>query len=487
MLVLLVWSLLGFFLLRPKLAVLDFQGWRQADTQTIAENLTAPGTSLFYPRIAWGGDGPGYVETELQLFTAAAAFLMRVFGPGEWAGQVVSSVAMFAVGAIVFFDLRRRRGEIAAACGVAALLGAGSICHLATSIQPDALSLVFYAAAWSFFLRYRDLGKTADLVGHTVAFTLAILTKPTSGQLGISCVLLLLLSAPRLLKRPAIWIAWFTAMIVVGLYLLHAHQVYAQYGNSFGLFKGGNEKVPTLGELLSPTLVYKAMRTLVIWGVGFAGAVALVVLALRRRFTPEIWALLAGNVVMTYLFIRVTWYLAGTHYVVPAAILSAEAVAVLVGDFLSSVADRKRSYRTAFIVLGSAVLILPVLLTARRRPLMGSVDVAAFTIHDTGLELKEIARPDELIIVRAKLYDPRIFYIAHLRGWQLNHLVDDPAQLPEQVARGARYFIDPLPNPKPNPVNDWLLQHARRIDAGARGIPPRDSGFIWALAPEAAL
>lgn len=484
---LLVWSSCGFFLLRPKLAVLDFQGWRQADTQTIAENLTAPGASLFYPQIAWGGDGPGYVETEMQLYTEAAALLMRAAGPGEWAGQLVSTLAIFAVGLVVFFDLRRRRGPIAAVCGVAAILGVRAICHLATSIQPDALSLLFYAVGWSLFLRYRDLGRKADLVGYTIALTLAMLTKPPSGQLGISCVLVLLLSAPGLLKRRAIWIAWIVSLAMVGLYLLHAHSVYAQFGNSFGLFKGGNEKVPTLGEVLSPVLLAKAMRTLGVFGVGYAGAAALAILALRRRFTPEIWALLAGNLVVTVFFIRVTADFAGVHYLVPAALLSAEAVGVLVADFLTSTADRRPSWNHAAVVAGSAVLIVSVLLTARIRPIMGEVDPAAFTIRETGLELSKIARPDELIIVRAKLYDPRIFYVAHLHGWQLSHRVDDPAQIPEQVRHGARYFIDPLPNPNPNPVKDWLQKHARRIDVGAASSPQRDRGAIWALPPAAEL
>src|SRR6185436_15827296 len=84
------WVLVGWVYLRPANVAADRTGWRQADTQTIAVNLTEPGASILFPRIAWGGDGPGYVETELQVYPAAIAILMRAFRPSEWARQLLS-------------------------------------------------------------------------------------------------------------------------------------------------------------------------------------------------------------------------------------------------------------------------------------------------------------------------------------------------------------------------------------------------------------
>ena len=399
---------------------------------------------------------------------------MRAFGLGEWAGQLVSTLAMFGVGVVVFFDLRRRYGEIAAACGFAAVLGVRTICHLATSIQPDALSLLFYAAGWSLFLRYRDLGKTADLAGYTVALTLAMLTKPPSGQLGISRFLLLLLSAPALLKRRAVWIAWGVSLLAVGL----------QPGRAPGLrsvrqqlrsLQGGTRRCPPWPALLA--------------GAGYesdATPSASSAWGSRARSPSWSWrcdegsrlrsgALLVANLVVAVFFIRVTADFAGAHYVVPAAILSAEAVAFLVADFLSSAADLKWYKNVALVLVNSAVLIVPFLQTVRLRPVMGNVDPAAFTIYDTGLELQKIARPEELIIVRAKLYDPRIFYIAHLHGWQLNHRKDDPAQIPEQVRRGGSLLHRPVAQSEPESGRGMVTAACAPDRRGRHGTPaPRD-------------
>ena len=106
--VLLGWASYAWTTLRPEEIASDWHGWRQSDTQTIALNFTKPGVSILRPQISWGGDGPGYVETEFQLYTKAVSLLMGVFGKVEWVGQLVSLLAIAASGAVVFVHLSRR-------------------------------------------------------------------------------------------------------------------------------------------------------------------------------------------------------------------------------------------------------------------------------------------------------------------------------------------------------------------------------------------
>lgn len=472
----LLWAAAGFLLLRPRVAVTDLQGWRQSDTQQIALNMLRPDTNLFYPAIAWGGDGPGYVETELQLYTTTVAGVMRLFGPSEWAGQLVSSIAMAGAALIVFFDLRRRYGHLAAALGVLGFLSSRAIVHGATSIQPDAVSLLGYAGAWALFQRYRALGRTADLVWYGVVLALAMLTKPTAAQLGLSCALLLFFADRDVLKRRGIWLAWAGALGVLAIYLWHAHGIYVRYGNSFGIFKGGNDKVPTIRELTSPDLVYKTLRLMFVWGVGLAGTLALVILAVRRKITPDIWALLVGNVLLTVFTIRITATMAGTHYVAPAALVAAEAIAVLAVDLASLGATQgERMSRLALAALGVFVG-LQVVLVARFRRVMYGVDPEAQIVYATALALKPLVRPHDLIVVRAKLYDPRIFYVTGTRGWLISRENPEPdmKRVEDYVERGARYFADATPAAEPNPVSDWLHRHAHRVQ-----VANSNAGPIW--------
>ena len=470
----LVWTIVGYCYWRPALAVLDLQGWRQADTQTIAENLSKPGASILYPAVAWGGNGPGFVETELQIYTALVAGLMRAFGHGEWAGQLVSSLAIMATAMVVFFDLRRRHGWLPAVCALTAFLGTRSIVHLATSIQPDGLSLLAYAASWALFLQYRDSRKTSYLVLYSATLAFAMLVKPTAGQLGISCALLLLLTAPALFKRPSLWAAWAFPLVTVAIYLWHAHLVYVHYGNSFGLFKGGNDKVPTLAEVTSPYNLYLAARLTLVWGVGFVGSAALLVLAVRRRFTPEIWVLLVGNTLMSVAFIRITATMAGSHYVAPAALLGAEAIAVLVPSLVERWTKATSQLWRFAVVAAALVLAAQPIITARYRLRMSEVDPGAFTVLAAARALQPLVHPGDLVIVRAKIYDPRIFYIAHVRGWLANRDNPEVANVPDEIKKGARYLIDPVPSPTPTKLDDWLGQHARQV------LPP-GSPRIWDL------
>lgn len=482
-LVLIACGVLAYRFLAPETAVTDLQGWRQADTQTIAEKLTEPGSSLLYPRVAWGADGPGYAETELQLYTGMIAALMRWFGEGEWAGHLLS--ALFVTGAVivVFFDQRRRRGELAAIFAVVAFLGTRSMVHIATSIQPDSLSLLGYVLAFAALLRYRDYQKTWDLVLYTVFFGLATLTKPTSAQLGISSALILFLTARPLLKRPGIWVAWGLVLFAGAAYLWHARHVYLLGGNSFGLFKGGNEKVPTLIELTSPTQLYRAIRMIFVWGVGMLSTLALVVVALRRKLSAEIIGLLAGNVVMTILFIRITSNMSGSHYMVPAALIGSEAAAIIATDLAkTSWVPRLRNLAYGGLGLFLAVQLFTVV---RFRRTASIIDPDAFRIHEAGLALSKLVRPNDRIIVRSKLYDPRVFYIAHVRGWHVNRFAEDgekgdAEKFDDRVRHGAHYYVDPVAGPTPTAVDEWLKQHHARV------VVRTSTGAIWDLTPTTA-
>ena len=55
-------------------------GWRQADTAAMARNFHQNGYMFFYPQVDWGGDTPGYVETECPVYPFAVAVLYSRFG-----------------------------------------------------------------------------------------------------------------------------------------------------------------------------------------------------------------------------------------------------------------------------------------------------------------------------------------------------------------------------------------------------------------------
>ena len=94
---LVVWAACQFWM-RPPSVVTDWMGWRQADTMAMAKNFYERPSGLLWPRIDWGGDGPGFVESELALVPFVVSRAFRFVGSVEWPGQLLSLVCTALAG-----------------------------------------------------------------------------------------------------------------------------------------------------------------------------------------------------------------------------------------------------------------------------------------------------------------------------------------------------------------------------------------------------
>ena len=56
----------------------------------IAENFYRTGFNIFYPRVNWAGNTPGYVGTEFPLVPFIASMVYGVFGVHDWIGRSIS-------------------------------------------------------------------------------------------------------------------------------------------------------------------------------------------------------------------------------------------------------------------------------------------------------------------------------------------------------------------------------------------------------------
>jgi hypothetical protein len=467
----------------------DFiQNWRESDTQTIARHLAEPGSSMFYPRIDWGGSGPGYVETEFQLYTWVVSRFLIVVGDAEWPGQLVSLLAVVLTAWVVYRHLLRRYGQVPAAIGMAGMLASRSIVQAATTVQPEALCLLLFAIAWFAFLDYVESGRTIDLVVYAAAGATAMLVKPTAAQIGIASGLLILLVSPRSLRRRSLWIAWAVMVSALVLHMAHARTLYLEYGNTFGVLSGGDSKIPRLEHLLVPQLVARAAINSVMWGVGPVGMVAVIAaILLKRRGSAPVIALLIAGAFWTLLALRYTSRQGGNHYHLLGAILAAQALAITLAGLSTW---RFRKYVT--------VLALCAIALAMQK----SVSLRAWNRHNVWDEsavavaqaLKPHVRPGDLIAVRSvavqydpywktisNFEDPRVFYQTRTRGWPIGKEVSDPAGLEQARRQGARFYVEPEPRAVMPPVDEWLRVHARLIETTSHG------GKVYALTDDTPL
>jgi uncharacterized membrane protein YeaQ/YmgE (transglycosylase-associated protein family) len=463
--------LVGWLWLRPARLVADWNGWRQADTQTIALNLAKPDGRLLYPQIAWGGEGPGYVEAELQLYPALFAPILRRVGSEEWPGQLVSLVLFAGAGLVLGALLVERFGPLPALLGVLAFLSTRAALHLATAVQPEALLVFLFVVAWGAFLRFEATERMSWLLGFGLAGAAAMLVKPSAAQIGIASFVLLALRSRHLLRQPRIYVVWLSMLCVLIGYLAFAREIFLTYGNTFGILSGGDSKLPRLEHLVRPGLYVEAARVAVSWGLGLAGALCALGLALRKRVPVEALALAPGAAAWSVLTLRYSSEEAyGSHYSVLAGVIGAYCVA--------QVAELLRTRPRARLTIAALALLVAVQGAAATQVRLRHLE------PDRGAScVIALARATEgripasgLIVVRAATFaydpywktpnnyqDPRPFYLAGGRGFVIGSDQDDPAAMARFVARGARVYLEPESRYRTPAIDRWLESHARPL------------------------
>jgi len=483
--ILVAWFLLQGLVRRPDQIVDDLGGWRGADTQTIARYFWRDGIDVLFPRIAWGGNGPGYVESELQLVPALIALVMHLVGYAEWPGQLLSMLSMVLAYLVLFGNLRRRFGPWPALFAVTLLLSAKGTVNISTSVQPDPLAFLFFVVAWDAFSRHVEAPSHRTLVVACAATTIAGLVKPTMLALGVAQFVLVWLSARALFKRPALWLTWATTVLVVGAYLYHARNLYLTYGNTFGILSGGDAKTPHLRHLIDPRLWQEALKNNVILGTGFPAVLAGLWLALRRRIHAIEWSLLAGNLAMIVVAFRYACnYYWGAHYHLVAIPLAAHVLAHAFDDLAQRFAPQRRGWAW----IGGTVAVLSSLQYARAVYRIRTQPAEPEAL--LGRRLASTASPGDLIVVRARSFsydeewntannfqDPRLFYLSDTRGWVVANDQPESNSVQQYARLGAKYYVEPFDKWHSYPkVAEWLRSHARlAMDS--------HEGSIWKLQP----
>lgn len=212
------------------------ESWRECDIASIAKNYYREGMNLFYPRIDWRGDGPGYTEMEFPIYPWLIAILYKTFGLQEVFGRILAY--LFSLAAMgVFFQLARYLlpdiGAIAASLFF--VLSPLSV-RISNSLQPEGLMFLCYVLAAYAFIRWLDDNSWTYYGIAVVATALAILAKANAAHIGIFfAVILFWQKGFGVLKRARVWIFAITSLLPSVLWYRHAHQFWLTYGNSLGI------------------------------------------------------------------------------------------------------------------------------------------------------------------------------------------------------------------------------------------------------------
>ena len=214
----------------------DRPSWRECDVAGIARSYYREGMNLFYPRVDWRGDTPGYAEMEFPLYPWLVAWGYKNFGFDEHVGRIISFVFSLLT-LVVFYRLARYLLPPVGAIAASIFFTFNPLLiNIANSLQPEGIMLLSYLLAGYFFIRWLDNESRRDLLSACAATALTILAKAPAAHIGIFFMLLLFgkygLAAIRQVR---LWLFAVGALLPGALWYWHAHKFWTQYGNSLGL------------------------------------------------------------------------------------------------------------------------------------------------------------------------------------------------------------------------------------------------------------
>ena len=212
------------------------ESWREGDVATMARNFYRNGTDIFHPQVLYDGRGPGYVESEFQIYSYLIATSYKIFGFWEPTGRIISLLVSLAT-MLVFFKLSRFLLEAKSALLSSFFFSLSPILMIVSvAIQPESLMFFFYVCSAYAFLRWLD-NPLKRYYWLAILFTaFALLCKITAANIGIFFLLLIVVRKGwKFLLKPQVLILGILSILPSILWYSYAHHLYVLYGNSLGL------------------------------------------------------------------------------------------------------------------------------------------------------------------------------------------------------------------------------------------------------------
>jgi len=442
--------------------------WREPDVAGIARNFYLEDMNLFYPRIDWRGDGPGYVEAEFPLQAWLGACLYHVFGYHEEILRVMSWLLSLAA-TVLFFRMAGRELPPFAALVAGGIWTISPIgIRMASAIQPEPLMFCCYLAAVVHFRAWCQFGLWRNWTIALLLTILAILAKIPAAHVGLLFAVLCFRSMGwSCLKRRDVWIFAVLALGVPLLWYWHARTLWLEYGNSLGISNEAYNRIASgsfLSTIRETSLGLLHLETELVWmATGWVVGAAGMLTALRQHRSRWIAAWF-GTLLVYYLVTgRTTSEEWAWHY----HIVSLPVACLLMGlgaePLWQQVRQWPARWRTRRIRLAPALRSLAVcgsLAALLVTTALSSIRHVAWDLHPTTFQpLYQAARlmsphiPEGGLIVAsgaaqndrygiARAYNaPYFFFWTRSRGFTLSNESQSISQLEEYRRRGARFFI----------------------------------------------
>ena len=438
---------------------------RMNESAAVARNFYEQSMSILYPRVDWGGSGPGYEEDGFQAYTFLVAMLYKLFGFSEILGRALN-VFFFLASAIFLFLLAKRLFNPTVALWALFFYGVAPLgIYFGRSFQPDILILTSLLAGVYFFLIWIEDGGESPYWGSLLAILVAGLMKPVSLFIGLP---LAYLTHRRFgwswLRQTKMWLYAAVVFISVAAFYLHVAHLLETYGNS--QYSWGWYKFASAEILLSPSFyVVMAKRLVMLMTTPIGFPFFLVGVFFRRpqsNYVLQMWILGFAVVAIVTAPIQKAHDYYQLPMLPPTALLTGAGVEYVfrrmsATSFLGGVWSR----RALCLGICGAIALLSAFATHRYLDYVLPSEVSERLAFPQ--RLRELTEPGSLTIIGSKIrrgpgpatsaccrhreadgrylgHEPIEFYQSHRKGWSLNP-EDWSIDLVDTLrGRGAEYF-----------------------------------------------
>jgi hypothetical protein len=435
-------------------------GWRPADGGGIALNYYRNGFKLFYPQVLWGTSGNGYVEMEFPLAPYLTALLFKVFGVHEYVQLIVPFASGFGLVWLTYCWGRRYFGAMVGL--VAGLLVAVSpvlIMLTNTGLWADPPMVLFATLGLYALALWTEGGSSRWLWLGVASVALAALLKLTALYIGVPIAYLFWKKYRwSSLRSPLVWLCAVGIFLPSALWYWHAHDLYVEYHNTFGIIGAGYSKFGDSHTFASPAFYGRLLRRVLLYHLTplFTLAFLLGLYHLLKQREKLVLSWLSS--IVLYVFVTAHGVDGGHyHYLLPflpvGALISGYGVMEPLRPLARRIRQRSEWLWRAEVL--AAVLIFVASVVASERRFFSrdrEIDSAMWEKKKrTGLALKPLLPADALIIVvdshmdrlsiEKSMTPPDVFYFSDHRGWYLSTAWVTVARVEELHARGASALV----------------------------------------------
>jgi 4-amino-4-deoxy-L-arabinose transferase-like glycosyltransferase len=421
-----------------------FAAWRQADTAAMAKNFFEGGYNLSAPQIDWGGNTPGYVETEFPAFSFIVAFLYHFLGMSDLWARLLAVACSCATVAGLYLLVKLTVDETVALWSALVYAILPLNVFYGRTVMSDAMMLMSSVWGIYWFALWLENGKTRTFAASALALALALLLNPSTVYLGIPLLFLVTQKyGAGFLRRPSLWVYALMAVFPAGCWYYHAHQTFLTSGITSGIWeywiRGWDNFSPLLSMKFYNDLFINNIIGRHLTYPGFILFIGGLFIPWRRKNERMFDWWLAG--ILLYIAIVPRGNQLHEYYqlpfTLPAVVFIAKTIAeVLARDVINFYWQSRRAV-LIFVVL--CIVSLGVLSFLRVKYYMDGerLDGSVFLLGDA---VRQATGTEELLVA-VDAGDPTVLYRCGRRGWHTGPDDITPALLEQLHFDGASYLV----------------------------------------------